>query len=250
MKVILNPKFNHISDFINALPESFDQTGVRIYVGRNQVKCFETNGIKVVVKRFRKPIFINQIVYTFFRSTKARRAYINGLEVLKRGFQTPLPIAYIEIKKTGFFCDSFFVSLYSDFPRNMQEFADDNITGKEDIIEAFAQFTCNLHKSGLYPIDYSTGNIFFDRIEGKWEFLILDINRMNFGPVSFKEGCKSFIRLWGGENFFTLLYQQYAKFSGYDFEKTKLVATKQRDQFNKRTEQKQILKNLFKVKSI
>lgn len=54
------------------------------------------NGLEINVKRYRVPIFINRIAYTFFRKSKACRAYNNAFEVIKRGFETPESIAYIE----------------------------------------------------------------------------------------------------------------------------------------------------------
>jgi serine/threonine protein kinase len=52
----------------------------------------------------------------------------------------------------------------------MREFEEGGIAGREDILEAFAAFTVDLHKKGVLHLDYSAGNILFDRREGSVVF--------------------------------------------------------------------------------
>ncbi|MDD3906668.1 MAG: tyrosine protein kinase, partial [Bacteroidales bacterium] len=98
MTFFINPKFQFLEDFLKRLPECFEKEGHTIYKSRNEVKTFNIEGMALNVKSYRKPIFLNRVIYTFFRHSKARRAYENALEVISRGFETPAPIAYIEIK--------------------------------------------------------------------------------------------------------------------------------------------------------
>ena len=64
-KVILNPKFSRLSDFINQLPDSFATAGQTVYQARNVIKVFEKEGFRLNVKSYHIPIFINQIIYSF-----------------------------------------------------------------------------------------------------------------------------------------------------------------------------------------
>lgn len=81
----------------------------------------------------------------------------------------------------------------------------------KDLIIAFAQYTANLHQAGIMHRDYSPGNILFDRIDGEYHFMLVDINRMTFGEISVDMGCANFARLWGQKAFFEMLAKEYAK---------------------------------------
>ena len=101
MKVVINPKYSFLTDFIYHLPECFFKEGETIYQGRNILKRYDVQGFHLIVKRFKRPYIINQIVYSFFRESKARRSFGYSLEVQKRGIGVADPIAYIEIKHGG-----------------------------------------------------------------------------------------------------------------------------------------------------
>ena len=51
-----------------------------------------------------------QVVYTFFRPTKAARAFRFAAEFRKRGIVTPHEMAYIEQKEHGLFTTGYFIS--------------------------------------------------------------------------------------------------------------------------------------------
>ena len=90
-----------ICEFVDGLPQRFEQEGTLLYDERNVIRRFEVNGTVLVVKRFKRPNFFQRIAYTFFRSSKAFRAYHNGEELIRRGISTPFPIAYLETYSTG-----------------------------------------------------------------------------------------------------------------------------------------------------
>ena len=87
-KIILNPQYKSLYTFIETLPQNFNAGGEIVQDRRNTIKKFKVNGLEINVKRYRVPIFINRIAYTFFRKSKACRAYNNAFEVIKRGFET------------------------------------------------------------------------------------------------------------------------------------------------------------------
>lgn len=70
MKVVINPKYSFLTDFIYHLPECFFKEGETIYQGRNILKRYDVQGFHLIVKRFKRPYIINQIVYSFFVSRK------------------------------------------------------------------------------------------------------------------------------------------------------------------------------------
>lgn len=210
MKFEINPDFEHLRGFIEELPAKFDKEGKVIYSGRNLIKVMTVKGLEINVKRYGVPALINRIVYSFFRAPKGRRAFTHPQILLSKGFETPVPIAYIEERKWGLISSSYFVSAQSQYRRNFYEFGDADIAGCKDIVTAFARYTAALHEADVLHLDYSPGNILFDEIGGQYHFSLVDTNRMYFGKVSIKKGCSNFARLWGQKPFFELLAKEYA----------------------------------------
>ena len=56
MKVVINPKYNFLTDFIYHLPGCFFKDGETIYQGRNILKKYDIQGYRLIVKRFKRPI--------------------------------------------------------------------------------------------------------------------------------------------------------------------------------------------------
>lgn len=211
MKVLINPLYNHLADFINNIPERFEDQGKVIYSGRNLIKVMTLDGVELNVKRYAVPAFVNKIAYSFFRVPKGKRAFTYPQVLFERGFETPCPIAYVEERKFGLINYSYFISLQSSYSRNFYEFGNADVDQCKDVIVAFARYSAKLHEAGILHRDYSPGNILFEQIDGEYHFSLVDINRMNFGRVSIRQGCANFARLWGKKSFFELLAKEYAK---------------------------------------
>ncbi|WP_321478896.1 lipopolysaccharide kinase InaA family protein [uncultured Bacteroides sp.] len=216
MTVLLNPSFNHLRKSIESIPERFENEGKIIYRGRNLIKVMSIEGVDINVKRYAIPMLFNRIIYSFFRSPKGRRAFDYPKLLLEKGFQTPMPIAYIEKRRYGLIQHSYFISLQCPYKRNFYEFGDADITECTEVVKAFAHYTACLHEAGILHRDYSPGNILFDKVEGKYQFSLVDINRMSFGKVSIKNGCANFARLWGQIPFFKYIAKEYAIARGAD----------------------------------
>ena len=80
--VVVHEEYAFLEDFIRELPLQFENEGVTLHNGRNCVKTFLVDGVRIVVKRFRRPNLFNRCVYAWFRKSKAERAYGNALELL------------------------------------------------------------------------------------------------------------------------------------------------------------------------
>ncbi|MDR0429147.1 MAG: lipopolysaccharide kinase InaA family protein [Tannerellaceae bacterium] len=216
MKIVINPAYNHFASFVNSIPEQFAKEGRSIYKGRNEIKVFEVEDTELNVKQYKVPILINRLIYTFFRPAKASRAYKYALKLFAKGFDTPQPVAYILSYKTGLLHHAYFVSFQSSYTRNMYEFGEGTLAGREHIIRALAEYTARLHQAGVYHKDFSPGNILFEETEEGVKFCLIDINRMKFAPVSIEKGCANFARLWGKEDLFVVLAETYARAQNVD----------------------------------
>ena len=89
MKVVTNPAYPFLADFFCHLSDRFETEGITIYEGRNVLQRFNIEECELVVKSFMVPFFVNRVVYTLFRKSKARRSYEYAFEVLKRGRHPP-----------------------------------------------------------------------------------------------------------------------------------------------------------------
>jgi tRNA A-37 threonylcarbamoyl transferase component Bud32 len=210
MKLVINPEYNHLSDWIKNIPSFFSQ-GKTIYKSRNEIKIFDTNFGKIVIKSFKIPHITNRFVYSFLRLSKAERSYVYSLEILKRGFGTPSPIAYIEQFKAGLLSESYYISTYSDgfLMRNFNFIK--KITEEDvDILKAFARFTAQLHEKEIYHQDYSPGNILYKKTGETISFNLIDVNRVQFKEVTGKMADKAFCRLEFSNEIFKIISGEYA----------------------------------------
>lgn len=168
------------------LPQRFEQQGRIIFQGRNVIKAFTlpVSGCErvVVVKRYKRPNIVQKTAYSFFRRTKARRAYDNAVELIRRGFSTPVPYAYVETRVHGLIDYCYFVSDVDDNPP---------ISGPLNEAEQFdaalaadyARYVAALHEKGIIDIDLNGGNVLYHPLpDGHYRFSLIDINRMRFYP--------------------------------------------------------------------
>lgn len=217
MKIVLNPEYIHLSRFVEELPAVFPTQGEIIYSGRNTIKVYNIGGVSVSVKSFKRPIPINRFVYTFIRKSKAERSYEYGTKLISKGYNTPTPIAYIEIKKTGLLKDSFYISTYEQFDGMMREFQTGVIEGRENLLTQFALFTANLHNDKILHLDYSPGNILYKTAGDSYTFYLVDLNRMLFDKeIDLDKGCENLSRLWGSDDMIAFIVRVYAKARGLD----------------------------------
>ena len=216
MKIVSNPQQVQFLDFIQSIPSQFDKGGTVIYKKRNEIRVFDVMGYALNVKRFKTPILINRLIYTFFRLSKAQRSFEYASKLIEKHIETPQPVAYILIKKKGLLYDSYYVSRQVDYNRNFYEFGKGGVEGREHILNAFAGFTADFHKKGVLHKDYSPGNILFKDENGEVKFCMVDINRLRFGDVSVRKGCSNFVRLWGQKSFFEIVIRKYAEIRGAD----------------------------------
>ncbi|MDR2495551.1 MAG: lipopolysaccharide kinase InaA family protein [Tannerellaceae bacterium] len=209
--ITIHPAFLSLEPELSRIPENFDSQGELLYRGRNTIKLFDMDYHILNVKRYKRPSFCNRIIYTFFRKTKAERAYLNSEEIVRRGFNSPQPVAWLAVRKGGLITDAFYISSHEDeYNRNMYEFGQGGTEGREHILTAFARYTAALHEAGIFHHDYSPGNILFSLHNGRAEFCLVDTNRMSFGDVSIARGCSAFAALWGSADIFEFIADRYA----------------------------------------
>ncbi len=213
IKYEINNKCEIFKDFLFNIKKYFSENKNTIHKARNELKIIKSNDIDTVVKAFRIPNFINQIVYAYFRNSKAKKSYLNAIKLEQLNINTPQPIGYIEFYESFLFKESFFISKRFEYDFTIREpLRNHELPNREDIIKKFVAFTYNLHKNDVYHKDYSAGNILvLKKDNNEYEFSVVDINRMEFKKVNVELGLDNFAKLWLDENSLLIIAKEYAK---------------------------------------
>lgn len=157
---------------------------------------------------------MNQVVYSYFRDSKAKKSYENSLKIEKF---VPKAIGYIEFYKYLFFKDSYFISENFSYDYTIREaLVEENFEDKINVFKSFAKFTFELHNEGIYHLDYSPGNILIKKENDNYIFKIVDINRMLFKTLSLDEKLKNFSKLWAKDKDLEIILKEYSILSNED----------------------------------
>lgn len=242
-KYKINTDYITIKDNIKNITTIFKGKNKTIHKARNELKIIEINKIQTVVKSFKKPNFINQIIYSFFRKSKAKKSYEYALKI--KDF-TPQPIAYIEFYNYSLLKNSYFISEYFHYDFTIREpLLQNNFPEREKIFRAFAHFTFQLHNNNILHNDYSPGNILIKKENDNYIFKIVDINRMSFKSLSLQERAKNFSQLWADDEILLIMINEYEKYypTNIKFKQNVLYFSnqhKKRKNFKKRLKGKKI----------
>ncbi|MCQ2344235.1 MAG: lipopolysaccharide kinase InaA family protein [Paludibacteraceae bacterium] len=221
--LIINEKYRDLEGWITSVPDIFPTSGEVIYKARNEIRRIEHDGMAFCVKRYHKPRFPNNFIYSFFREPKAIRAYRNAELLEREGFYTPEAVACILFgRPLGF---SYLISVCSPLSRRFYEFRDHGIEGYEDLLDLLGAMAGRMNDQGILHKDFSPGNILFDRVDDDWKIELVDINRMFFGQVSMERGCRNLARLWGDERLIERVARAYARQRHFDEEQCVAIST-------------------------
>jgi hypothetical protein len=214
-------------DFVKNIKNYFNQeTNHTLYEKRNIIKIIEFENQKYVVKSFKKPHLLNQIVYRFWRESKAKRSFNNSTHLQRIGVNTPKPIGYIEFPTRIRLKESFYISAFFDFDFEIRAVLRDNkFEDRENILKRFIEFSYGLHQKKVYHIDYSPGNILVKKVDGGYLFSIIDVNRMKFLEFDSELRMKSLAKLTKESIDNEFIAKYYSKISKID-EKTLLKSLK------------------------
>lgn len=200
MKVCVNPEYAGFKKEILGVVAGNYVVGKVFCNRRNLVEKITLQGVEMVVKRYKQPNLFNRFVYTSLRKSKARRAYEYAFRLLASGVDTPLPVAYVEVKRGGLFSIGYFFSLFMPHAV-LSDVGNCVVPCKGNLTADLAGFVLSLHSQGILPGDFNPGNVFFwfNDVEGRYNFALTDINRMRFGKrASLSEAMRSFEQLGDG----------------------------------------------------
>jgi len=212
MKIKLAPLFKDQKREILSYLENFDHLGTLIGEGgRNKIKLFELDRKTINIKSFKIPNTLNQIIYKYFRKSKAERSFIYAQFLISKNIGTPAPIAYAENKLSLTFRESYYISEHLDYDLTFRELVTNpEFPQWEEILRAFTRFTFLLHENQIEFLDHSPGNTLIQIKENNYQFFLVDLNRMNFRELNFSERMKNFSRLTPKKEMIQIMSSEYA----------------------------------------
>lgn len=193
-ELFVNPAFSHLKDFIQQIPDDFPHLGDEIYVGRNDVHLVRVHDCVLAIKYFKRLTLANRYIFATFRKPKARRSYEYSQVMLKKGITSPEPVAYISCFKYGMLYKDYYVSLYTNYSPVL-DFLKLPVTESEHALKALARFIYRVHQAGVFHKDLTTRNILYSNTGNKYDFSLIDNNRMRFHSYTFKRGMQNLSRL-------------------------------------------------------
>lgn len=217
--LVLHPDFKGLESFMHSLPERFASgEGEVVYKGRNELRKFTVNGVDMVVKSFRRPNIINRFVYGIFRPSKAKRSYEHAMKYIEIGVGTPFPVGYLNVRRGLLFDRSYYVTLASECLHVYNDLFYQDFDYADEVLREVGRVTAKLHHHGYAHKDYGRGNILFLKTDSGIKIDIVDLNRMDVGPLDLRAGCKNMERLPATPHMHRLIAEEYAKARGFDVE--------------------------------
>ena len=211
MKIILNPKYEHLRGYLSRIEEHFDHEGKEIFRDRNVIRTLQTDGLTLCVKRYAPLSFGGRLAVRTYKASKGKKAYFAPLNLRERGFESPEPIAFVKYTKGLTRTTTYFVCLLSTYRYSMSNILDFSTDERREITACFPRYAARLHSEGFMHRDFSASNILFDKVDGRYHFALIDTNSLRTGrPVSIEKGCANFSRLIGDEEFYRWLAEGYA----------------------------------------
>lgn len=218
-KIVIYPDDMSLQGFIMELPQIFTVTGTLLYNGRNTVKSFSISGRTLVVKRYKRPNIVQRIAYSFFKKSKAERAYLYARMMRERGINTPHEIAYIEMYEGLLLSDSFFVSEVCTLPSLNKLLGNGNFDS--DAADSLARQLAVMHEKGVMHGDLNLTNILYEKDrDGRFTFWFIDTNRSSFIHPDKDDCLDNLKRLTHDRELMQYVVSRYAEVRGWDVKET------------------------------
>lgn len=218
MKITVDPLFRQQADYISQIPSMLQRgEGELVYEGRNRVARFRYDGLSLIAKQFKRVNAVQQVAYTFFRPSKAERAYRFAETFRQRGIDTPQRVAYMEEKRMGLFSVGCFVSLEAEgtethlLLREVQQFS-------HELADAVARQVALMHSRGILHGDLNLSNFLCEQGPDGYRFTMIDINRSHFtdGWPTDGQCLENLVRLTHRRDLYEYLVRSYARQRGWN----------------------------------
>ena len=250
MKILINPKYEHLRPFVERLtrPIFFARHGKTLHSGRNIVKLFETDGVRLAVKSYERLTLCNRILYGSLRKSKAMRAYQHAGRLRRLGIDTPEEVAVVEIRRRGLMRQCYFVSLYTDY-ESIRSATETFMQCEEskNVLDGVAEFLVRMHWAGVEHKDLNVGNILYRKEKDRYCFQVIDTNRMSFHKyMSIRRRLRNMRRLSCCATAYLYVLHRYAELLRTDVNGIQLKGVVYRLFFEWRQRTKRKIKSIFR----
>lgn len=210
MKLTINPKYEDLRPYLLKLKEHFEHEGREIHAGRNVIRVLNAGGRELCVKRYAEPSLKRRVQQMIYKQRKAKRAYLSPMLLKERGIESPESVAYVRYKRGLLHETTYFVCLHSSYRYSMADVASLAPEEAREVIENFALFAARLHERGFIHRDFSSSNILYDKIDGRYHFSLIDTNTLRHGQnISIERGLQNLRKLSGNAAFHAAVKQAY-----------------------------------------
>lgn len=241
---VVHPHYSHLEKELQTALQNFDNNEDYVTRGqRNVIKRVKIGNTYFNIKKFKTPNQIQSLVYQFLRKGKAVRSFQYAKKLIDLGINTPFPVAYSERFSVGL-GESYYVSEHLDYDFDFRELIHNpKFENRDEILRQFTQFTFKLHENNVNFLDHSPGNTLIVAKESdmsKFEFYLIDLNRMRFEPMDFEKRMHNFRRLWLSKKMIKIIAKEYALLYGKSYEEVQAMMAKYSRQFQKKINSKKL----------
>lgn len=246
--IIASPYISHKKEILQVL-RNFQSKGTFFGNGdRNQIKLFKVGDKVLNVKSFKVPNVFNKVVYKYILKSKAQRSFENANYLMNHQVGTPPPVAYME-EDGFFFKKSFYISEHIQYDLTFRELIHEpEFPDNENILRAFTRFTFTLHEHNIEFLDHSPGNTLIQLNKDSYKFLLVDLNRMKFKKMKFRDRMKNFHRITPMRNMAEVIANEYSKLIPQSEEEVFEVIWFYIARFQKKALRKKALKRRLRLK--
>lgn len=212
MKLIIAPPYISCEKEILFVLRNFHIKGTSFGNGdRNQIRLFKLGDKDINVKSFKVPNVINKVIYKYILKSKAHRSFENANYLMNHQIGTPRPVAYME-EEGLLFKKSYYISEHIPYDLTFRELIHEpHYPDNEKILRAFTRFTFTLHENNVEFMDHSPGNTLIQLNKGAYKFFLVDLNRMKFKEMNFKDRMKNFHRITPMRHMAEVIANEYSK---------------------------------------
>ena len=249
--IIIHSKFNSYSTAILKAINDFETSGKTVLKGdRNTIKSLKIEGLHLNIKKFKSPNIFNAFIYKYYRKSKARRSYEYGTLLTQKSILTPTPIAYFESFSWFGLKQSYYVSQHVAYDFDFRVLIHNlKFPNRVEILKQFTAFTFKLHEQNINFLDHSPGNTLIVKIaDDRYDFYLIDLNRMRFETMSFKKRMHNFRRLWLSKTMVRIISKEYADLSGISFSEIHSEMLLYSRQFQKKIDAKKLKRSGRKIR--
>lgn len=148
----------------------------------------DDNSDELLTVKLNRAHGVKKFSYRFLDS-KGRRHWNNATEMLRRGVNTPQPVAFFERNKNSGIEDNYYLArfipdtfscrnLFEAFKAGEAEFRG---LDKAGYFEKIAGFVANMHNMNIIHRDLSSGNLIMTKIDDQLCMYLIDIGRARVG---------------------------------------------------------------------